>query len=91
MRLNTFNHSRTVVSKGGLGKGQLSPSIIRERQTIVDLSGGLTGSEFAREATLRGAKYLDPTSVFVEQLKMTFQLLTGKALPEAAFQKALAE
>jgi hypothetical protein len=29
--------------------------------------------------------------VFVEQLKITFQLLTGKDLPEAAFQKALAE
>ncbi len=75
----------------GLGKGQLNPSIIRERQTIVDLSVGLTGSEFAREAALRGARYLDPTLVFVEQLKITFQLLTGKDLPEAAFQKALAE
>lgn len=73
----------------GLGKGQLNPSIIRERQTVVDLSAGMTGSEFAEEARLRGARYIDPASVFVEQIKLHFRLLTGRELPESAFQKGL--
>jgi 3-dehydroquinate dehydratase/shikimate dehydrogenase len=73
----------------GPGKGQLNPAIIRERQTVVDLSAGITGSEFAEEARLRGARYVDPASVFVEQIKLHFRLLTGRELPETAFQKGL--
>jgi 3-dehydroquinate dehydratase/shikimate dehydrogenase len=73
----------------GLSKGQLNPSIIRERMTVVDLSVGVQGSPFAEEAGMRGARYLDPMSVFACQLNLQFRQLTGRELPEGAFQKGL--
>lgn len=73
----------------GLAKGQLNPTIIRERMTVVDLSVGFKGSEFAEEARMRGARYLDPMTVFASQLNLQFRQLTGLDLPEGAFQKGL--
>ncbi len=75
----------------GLSKGQVNPSIIRERMTVVDLTVGLRGSPFADEAEARGAKYIDPTAVFAKQLGLQFQKLTGQPLPPEAFEKGLTE
>ena len=65
--------------------------MIRERMTVVDLTVGLRGSLFADEAHARGARYLDPTSVFAVQLNLQFRQLTGRDLPEDAFARGLAE
>jgi 3-dehydroquinate dehydratase / shikimate dehydrogenase len=75
----------------GTAKGQLNPSIIRERMTVVDLTVGMQGSPFAEEASVRGARYVDPMSVFVAQLNLQFRQLTGRDLPEEAFVKGLTE
>lgn len=75
----------------GLGKGQINPSLIRERMTVVDLTVGMAGSDFAEEASARGARYLDPMSVFAAQLNLQFRHLTGRDLPSDAFAKGLAE
>ncbi|MFO1004120.1 MAG: type I 3-dehydroquinate dehydratase [Planctomycetaceae bacterium] len=75
----------------GTAKGQLNPMIIRERMTVVDLSVGMAGSAFAEEARARGARYIDPLSVFATNLNLQFKQLTGRDLPEGAFQMGLAE
>ena len=75
----------------GLAKGQMNPTIIRERMTVVDLTVGLKGSTFADEAQARGARYIDPASVFAAQLKLQFRQLTGRDLPEDAFAMRLAK
>jgi 3-dehydroquinate dehydratase/shikimate dehydrogenase len=75
----------------GTAKGQLNPMIIRERMTVVDLSVGMVGSAFAEEASARGAKYIDPMSVFATNLNLQFRQLTGRDLPEGSFQMGLAE
>ena len=75
----------------GVSKGQLNPGIIRERMNVVDLTVGLKGSPFAEEARARGARYIDPATVFASQLNLQFRALTGRDLPEDAFQKGLAE
>ena len=75
----------------GLLKGQANPTIIRERMTVVDLTVGLRGSAFADEAHARGARYIDPASVFAIQLNLQFRQLTGRDLPEDAFAKGLTE
>jgi len=74
----------------GMTKGQLNPSIIRERMTVVDLTVGMEGSVFAEEASVRGARYINPMSVFAAQLNLQFRQLTGRDLPEEAFVKGLA-
>jgi len=74
----------------GMGSKELNPAVIRERQTIVDLTSGLEESPYAEESRLRGARYLDPTTVFVNQLQIQFRTLTGRDLPPGAFQKGLA-
>jgi 3-dehydroquinate dehydratase/shikimate dehydrogenase len=73
----------------GLTKGCLNPSIIRERQTVVDLSVGLRGADFAIEAQARGARYIDPVTVFAARLDLQFKQLTGRSLPPDAFQQGL--
>ena len=75
----------------GLSKGQVNPGIIRERQVVVDLTVGLSGSPFAEEAAARGARYIDPASVFAANLNLQFRQLTGRDLPPNAFEKGLAE
>lgn len=75
----------------GLKKGQVNPSLMRERMNVVDLTVGLQGSPFAEEAEARGARYLDPTTVFATQLNLQFRQLTGRDLPPEAFQQGLAE
>ena len=75
----------------GLAKGQVNPMIIREKMTVVDLTVGLRGSAFADEAQARGARYIDPTSVFAINLNLQFQQLTGRELPADAFAKGLSE
>lgn len=75
----------------GTAKGQLNPSVIRERMNVVDLTVGMQGSPFAEEAIARGARYIDPISVLAAQLNLQFRQLTGRDLPEGAFAKGLAE
>jgi 3-dehydroquinate dehydratase/shikimate dehydrogenase len=75
----------------GTAKGQLNPMIIRERMTVVDLTVGMVGSAFADEASARGARYIDPMSVFATNLNLQFRQLTGRDLPEGSFQMGLAE
>ncbi|MDA1231165.1 MAG: hypothetical protein O2856_10360, partial [Planctomycetota bacterium] len=74
----------------GLTKGKVNPMMIRERMTVVDLTVGLQGSEFAEETRARGARYIDPASVFAILLNLQFRELTGRDLPEDAFAKGLA-
>ena len=75
----------------GLSKGQVNPGIIRERQIVVDLTVGLSGSPFAEESAARGARYIDPSSVFAANLNLQFKQLTGKDLPPNSFERALAD
>jgi shikimate 5-dehydrogenase len=75
----------------GVAKGQMNPSLIRERMTVVDLTVGMQGSAFAEEAQVRGARYIDPMSVFAIQLNLQFRQLTGRDLPAEAWAKGLAE
>jgi len=75
----------------GPAKGQMNPTIIHERMTVVDLTAGSKGSVFAEEAKARGARYIDPASVFAVQLQLQFRQLTGRDLPEDAFAMRLAK
>jgi 3-dehydroquinate dehydratase/shikimate dehydrogenase len=75
----------------GLSKGQVNPGIIRERQIVVDLTVGLSGSPFAEESAARGARYIDPASVFAANVNLQFKQLTGKDLPPNSFERALAD
>ncbi len=75
----------------GLSKGQVNPGIIRERQIVVDLTVGLSGSPFAEESAARGARYIDPASVFAANVNLQFRQLTGKDLPPNSFERALAD
>ena len=75
----------------GVAKGQMNPSLIRERMTVVDLTVGMQGSAFAEEAQVRGARYIDPMSVFAIQLNLQFRQLTGRDLPAEAWAKGLAD
>lgn len=77
--------------KCGTGRGELNPSVIREKMTIVDLSQYPGESGFAVESRARGAFYVSPSSIFAEQLKLQFKTLTGLELPPAAFVKGLAD
>jgi len=75
--------------KCGTGRGELNPSVIREKMTVIDLTQYPGESPFATEARSRGAVYVSPATVFAEQLRLQFKTLTGMDLPEAAFPKGL--
>lgn len=66
----------------GTGKGELNPSILRERMTLIDLSAYPHSSLFVEEATARGARVIKPSHVFEAQLKVQFRLLSGRELPD---------
>ncbi|MCA9060827.1 MAG: type I 3-dehydroquinate dehydratase, partial [Planctomycetaceae bacterium] len=73
----------------GMNKGQLNPSVLRERLTVVDLVSYPRESTFAEEARARGCRYLEPSAVFASQLQTQFHTLTGRDLPEDAFRRGL--
>lgn len=75
----------------GGGRGELNPSLIRERMMVIDLSKYPGESQFAVEAQSRGAVYVNPSTMFVEQLQLQFKALTNMDMPAVAFQKGLAE
>ncbi len=77
--------------KCGTGRGELNPSIIRERMTVIDLTQYPGESEFAEEARARGAVYVNPSAMFAEQLQLQFKALTNRDVPMSAFQKGLSE
>ena len=68
----------------GMNKGQLNPSLIREGNTVIDLSKYPNESAFAEEARARGAKFLSPKDIFTEQLRLQFKALTNMELPATA-------
>ena len=75
----------------GVARGQLNPSLIRERMMVIDLTKYPGESEFAIEAQARGAVYVNPSVMFAEQLQLQFKALTNLEMPMVAFQKGLAE
>jgi len=75
----------------GVEKGQLNPMIIRERIAVVDLTRYPAESVFAEEARARGAVYIEPSSIFAQQLRVQFRTLAGRELPEDAFRLGLTE
>lgn len=75
--------------KCGASRGELNPSIIRERMTVIDLTAYPGESKFAEEARSRGAIYVNPSAMFAEQLQLQFKALTNMDVPLAAFQKGL--
>jgi len=77
--------------KCGVNRGELNPSLIRERMTVIDLTKFPGESPFAIEAQSRGATYVSPAAVFAEQLRLQFKALTQSELPASAFQKGLAD
>lgn len=98
VRWNAVHDARTDVvvfaDRGmscGLVKGQVNPMLMRERMTVVDLTVALSGSAFADEARSRGARYIDPVSVFAILLNLQFHQLTGRDLPQDAFVEGLTE
>lgn len=66
----------------GVKRGELNPSIIRERMLVVDLTAYPEPSAFCEEAGARGARLVSPTAIFDQQLQVQFRMLTGRALPE---------
>lgn len=77
--------------KCGTGRGELNPSLLRERLTVIDLLSYPAESPIAEEARARGCHYVSPSMIFAGQLQNQFGYLTGKSLPLEAFQKGLAE
>jgi shikimate 5-dehydrogenase len=77
--------------KCGTARGELNPSLLRERLTVVDLLSYPAESPIAEEARARGCHYVSPSMIFAGQLQNQFGYLTGKSLPLEAFQKGLAE
>jgi 3-dehydroquinate dehydratase / shikimate dehydrogenase len=75
----------------GVGRGQLNPSLIRERMMVIDLTKYPGESAFAEESQARGAVYVNPSRMFAEQLQLQFKALTNMDMPMVAFQKGLAE
>ena len=75
--------------KCGTGRGELNPSIIREGMTVIDLTMYPGDSPFAEEARSRGATYINPSEVFVDQLQRQFKMLTNMELPASAIAAGL--
>jgi shikimate 5-dehydrogenase len=75
--------------KCGTERGELNPSLLRERLTVVDLLNYPAESAIAEEAQARGCHYVSPAIIFASQLQSQFEYLTGKSLPLEAFQKGL--
>ena len=76
--------------KCGTGRGELNPSLIREKMVVIDLTAYPGESGFAEEAHVRGAAYISPSGIFARQLQLQFKMLTGMDLPPTAFKKGLA-
>jgi 3-dehydroquinate dehydratase/shikimate dehydrogenase len=72
----------------GFGRGELNPSIIREKMTVVDFTDYPRESSFADEARSRGARYLSPAKIFDEQLREQFRKLAGRDPGEEALHCA---
>ncbi|MCH2210268.1 MAG: type I 3-dehydroquinate dehydratase [Fuerstiella sp.] len=75
--------------KCGTGRGELNPSLLRERLTVVDLLSYPAESAIAQEAQERGCHYVNPAMIFACQMQKQFRYLTGKSLPLEAFRKGL--
>ncbi|MCP4784271.1 MAG: type I 3-dehydroquinate dehydratase [Fuerstiella sp.] len=75
--------------KCGTGRGELNPSLIREKMVVIDLTAYPGESAFAEEARVRGATYVSPSGIFAQQLQLQFKMLTGLDLPSTAFKKGL--
>jgi 3-dehydroquinate dehydratase/shikimate dehydrogenase len=89
-------HADVVILAGsdvtcGTQRAELNPSLIREGMTVIDLTRYPGESSFAEEARLRGAHYIDPSSIFGQQLQLQFKKLTGREIPISAFERALSE
>lgn len=74
----------------GMKRGELNPSIIRERMTVVDLTAYPGDSAFCDEAQARGGRLIPPAAIFDAQLQVQFRMLTGRDLPEGAVQEGMA-
>jgi 3-dehydroquinate dehydratase / shikimate dehydrogenase len=73
----------------GNDKGALNPMAIRQKNVVVDLTTYPRESTFGVEARARGAVYIEPSTVFAQQLRLQFRLLAGRDLPEDAFRLGL--
>ncbi|MEZ6043067.1 MAG: type I 3-dehydroquinate dehydratase [Planctomycetaceae bacterium] len=80
LRIDTIAVAAEEVQCGS-GRGQLNPGIIRERMTMVDLSGYPDDSRFAEESRARGARLISGSDVFQMQMRLQFRKLTGRDLP----------
>ncbi len=65
----------------GTQRGELNPSIIREKMHVVDLTAYPHESLFCDEARTRGARLIQPEAVFRRQMQLQFRLLAGRDLP----------
>lgn len=75
--------------KPGSARGEVNPMILRERLTLVDLTAYPLPSEFAPEATARGARIIEPSTIFRAQLKLQFGMLAGRKLSDDVIDIAL--
>lgn len=90
LRLDTLIVADTDLACG-TSRQCLNPMAIRERMNFVDLSAYPRESAFGEEARARGARYIEPSAVFAEQLRLQFKSLTGRDLPEDAFRLGLSD
>lgn len=75
----------------GTGRGELNPTMIRERMNVVDFSFNSSGSDFEAEAAARGARYIGHAEIFRKQMVIQFRQLTGLDFPVTVLQDCLAE
>ena len=69
----------------GVARGELNPSIIRERMTVVDMTEYPSPSGFATEVNARGGRLVSAADIFRFQMQLQFRSLTGRDLPSDVF------
>lgn len=75
----------------GSRHGQVNGALFTSRHTVLDVGSLPLESTLLLEARERGAKVIDSTEVFAQQVNSQFKALTGKEIPPEALEKGLAE
>ncbi len=77
--------------QAGNGRHQLNPSLFRSTMTVVDVSDLPIETPMLNEARDRNAKVLSSAALYLDQLNTQFQAITGKKLPDQAFNAAFSQ
>lgn len=75
--------------KLGFGPTALNPLLLQPPLVVVDADSLLQESDILAEARARNCRVVRPSYILGEHLAAQFRAVTGKELPESAFQQAL--